>query len=502
MTTLGIESGLLLGIDIGTQGVKGALVDGMGRVVAEQTLEHDCFYPRPGWAEQDMLQNWWKNPAAVIRGLLRKEGVRPGSIKAVFASGLHPNFGPTDVAGNPLRNAILYSDNRAVNELDEINREQGLKLTSEELTPKLIWFLRNEPGLASQMEMFFDSTQYLVYRLCGEYVTDTISVGGWGAIYHSPTASWKQNVCEKFGIPIEVLPRVAPPLTIVGTVHHWAADETGLPEGISVMAGTNDVTASTISTGAVHTHEAAVYYGTAGLLPVMKVDMDYAVRQPYPYEEKGLKPQDGYLYDYPAYCLTTGDGVRWFRDEFGQAECQVAKGKSDVSAYTLLDDLAEQVPAGSEKLIFLPYLLGQRSPEFNPEASGGFYGIRRLHGRGHFFRAILEAWGYTIRYGLESYYPHGAPLKRLIATGGGARSRLWRQIVSDITGISQEYVPSAEGSIADAYLAGMAIGWFKDFQDFEEQWVKVTEHVEPDLPTQALYSQEYYPEFVRYHKFR
>jgi len=489
---------LLLGIDIGTQGVKGAIVSLDGKVVAEAFLEHSCQYPRVGWVEHDIERNWWQNPCWVIRKMLGENEVNPEQIKAVFPSGLHPNFGPTDENGNPIYGAILYSDNRAVRELDEINRKYHLKLTSEEMIPKLVWFIRHEPETASRMKKFFDAAQYFVYKLCGAYVTDTISVGGWGAIYHSPSCSWKEEVCEELGIDPSILPRAVAPLTVVGEVHHKAAMETGLAKGTLVAAGTNDVTASTISGGATKTSEAIAYYGTAGLLPVMKVDMDFALRHPFPYEEKGERPQDGYLYDYPAYCLTTGDSLRWFRDEFGY-EQRLIEAQSGVSAYAQFDQLAERAPETCDGLIFIPHMLGQRSPQFNPYASGAFIGLRRSHTRSHLFRSLLEAWGYTIRYGLECYYPQGHPLKRLIATGGGARSKIWRHIVTDITGIPQEYAPNAEGSIADAYLAGMAIGYFDNFEILLKQWLSAGEIIYPRTEKMEIYEAGY-QQFVKVHQ--
>lgn len=492
---------LLLGIDIGTQGVKGALVNARGTVVVEHFVEHGCSYPNPGWVEHDMLRNWWHNPVAIIRRMLGEEGIHPAQVKAICASGLHPNLGPTDEDGNPLRGAILYSDNRAIEELREINQHQGLKLTSEELTPKLVWFLRHETDAAARMRKVFDAAHYLVYRLTREYISDTISAGGWGAIYNSPTASWREDICQEYGIQVELLPKVYPPITVVGVVNKSAAEATGLERGTPVLAGTNDVSASSISAGAVRTTEAIAYYGTAGLLPVMKEDMIEAIRRPFPGIEKGLKPQEGYLFDYPAYCLTTGDSLRWFRDEFGQLEYQVEQTEGGPSAYARYDLLAAQVPPGSDGLVFLPYLLGQRSPDFNPDASGMFFGLKRLHTRGHIFRALLEAWGYSIRHGLESFYPHGHPLQRLIATGGGARSQLWRQIVSDITAIPQQYVPNAEGTLADAYLAGMALGWFHDFDVLINEWIEVKEVTQPNSINHASYNQAYYPRYVKLHQF-
>lgn len=491
---------LLLGIDIGTQGVKGVLVNGRGKIVASANIEHRCDYPQPGWVEHDMWQNWWANPVKVIRRLLETDGVQAAQVKAVFPSGLHPNFGPADERGEPLSGAILYSDNRAVAELQEINSRLGLKLTSEELTPKLVWFIRNKPELAGRMRKCFDAVHYLVYKLTGEYVSDTISVGGWGAIYESPTMQWREDVCGLLQIPREILPPVYPPLTIAGTVHPSAADETGLRVGTPVMAGTNDVTASTIGAGALHTDEAIAYYGTAGLVPVMKMDMEQALRFPFPVAEKGNKPQEGYLFDYPAYCLTTGDSLRWFRDEFGSLEYKAEQEEGGLSAYARFDLLAEKIPPGADGLIFLPYLLGQRSPEFNPDYTGVIFGLRRMHTRGHVFRALLESWGYTIRYGLETYYPEGHSLKRLIATGGGAHSKIWRQIVSDITGIRQEYAPDTEGCVADAYLAGMAIGWFTDFKPLLSEWIWVTEETCPDPERHSIYTEKYYKTFIKLHE--
>ena len=482
---------LLLGIDVGTQGVKGVLIQPDGKVVASHYVEHGSIYPYSDWVEQDVYKNWWFNPVKVIQELLRTEGVRAEAIKAIGISGLYPAMGPTDGEGRPLAGAIMYSDNRAVAEVEEVNRELGLQLTSEELTPKLIWFLRNRPELAANMEMFFDAAHYLVYKLTGEYVVDTMTTGLWGAIYESPTASWREEVCEKFGIPMKILPKAHPPATIVGQVHAWAAENTGLAEGTPVLTGMPDLTASLISAGTVHQYETCAYYGTAGLVPVMKDDLLNGVWKPYPISERGLTPQDGYIYDYPSYCLSTGDAVRWFRDQFGQMELARELNKTSGSAYSQLDELARVVPPGSDGLILLPYFQGQRSPVFNPWAVGVYFGLKQFHTRGHLFRAILESFAFTIRHGFESFYPNGHPVKRLVATGGGARSPLWRQIVSDITGIRQEYVPEADGPVGAAYVAGLSIGWYQDFEVLRNEWVKVTAVNEPNPETQSIYEKYY-----------
>ncbi len=496
-------SDLLLGLDIGTQGVKGVLVDRQGQAVAEAELEHDSVYPRSDWCEHNMLQNWWQNPVNVILSLLQTKNVLPARIAAVSISGVFPAMGPTDSKGEPLRGAILYSDNRALKEVEELNETLGLNLTSEALTPKLMWFLRNEPELAGEMSMFFDAAHFAIFKLTGEYVIDTITAGLFGAIYASPTASWRDNICEQFCIPVEVLPAVHPPAKIIGQVHRDAAEATGLNVGTPILAGLPDLVASSISVGVVEPEEAIVYYGTAGLIPILKIPLIHAIWKPFPEQERLLKTGigidgtsvtgphgiSGYVYDYPAYSLSVGDAVRWFRDCFGPPEAKTAQLEGGLSAYARLDQLAAKVNSGSAGLFLLPHFQGQRSPDFNPAATGIFFGITKSHTRSHFFRAVLESFGYELRRGLEEYYPEGLTLDRVVATGGGARSPLWRQVVSDITGFRQEYIPEADSSLGDAYLAGIALGWYEDFQQLKDGWIEVKAITEPDPANQQIYDQ-------------
>ena len=489
---------LLLGIDVSTQSVKGILVRADGEIVSQALVMHNSCFPCPDWVEHDMHQTWWLDSLEVIRQVLASSGISPKRIQGVGISGLYPALGPTDGKGNPLYGAILYSDNRAVAEVEEVNQAMNLRLSSEELTPKLIWFLRHKPELAAKMRMFFDGAHYLIYKLTGAYVTDTITAGLYGAIYESPEATWRTEVCSRFGIPFEILPNVNPPGQIAGRVHHQGAQISGLAEGTPVVSGMPDLFASMLAAGVVHPDEAIAYYGTAGVLPVAKDEAFNAVWKPFPIAERGGKVQEGYLYDYPVYSLTVGDAVRWFREEFAPLEKQ-AEQERDVNSYALLDGLAEGIPPGSEGLLFLPYMQGQRSPQFNPWATGVFFGLKSSHTRAHLYRAILESWGYSIRHGLETSYPEGHPVRRLVATGGGARSALWRQIVSDISGISQDYVEDADGPLGAAYVAGMATGLFEDFEALKNRWVKVSAHTEPNWEYYKKYS-NYYSIFVELHQ--
>ncbi len=481
----------LLGVDVGTQGVKASLSSLDGKVTFYAFEPYETTYPRPGWVEHDMDQNWWQGSLVAIRKLLNQFPYPSDRILAIGICGLYPAMGPTDENGTPLSGAILYSDSRSFAEVNEINRRFNLCLSCEELTPKLVWFLRHEPEKAQRMKMFFDAPHYLIYKLSGAYVTDTITAGLYGAIFEAPNASWRVSVCNALGIPAEILPQVYPPATIVGEVTRTAAELSGLRCGTPVIAGMPDLFGSMLSAGVTKTDEAIVYYGSAGVMPVMKDDALNAAFKPFPIAERGGKIQEGYLYDYPAYCLSTGEAVRWFTDQFGEVEIDQYGKEGGLNAYARLDKIAQNVPAGCEGLTFLPYLYGQRRPVDNPYASGVYFGIRAHHQKAHFYRAILEAWGYSIRYGLESTYSQGYFFRRLVATGGGAKSQLWRQIVSDILGIGQDYVPNSEGTIGAAYVAGLAIGTFKDFKELVESWVSVRETTIPDEGQRDAYERGY-----------
>ncbi|HID86859.1 MAG TPA: hypothetical protein EYP55_05700 [Anaerolineae bacterium] len=475
----------LLGVDIGTLGSKGVVVDPEGRVLAQHFCEHDVLHPKPGWAEHDPEQTWWGDFVRITQALLAQPDIEPEAIAAVCVSGLIPDLAPTDGEGQPLRNAILYSDNRALEEIQYVNQLFGTQLTSEEITPKLLWFLRHEPDLFARTRMIFNAHSYVVYKLTGQYTIDYLTACLFGAIYATSRAEWREDACRQLGIPIEILPPPHPPAQVVGEVTKTAAEQTGLAQNTPVLAGSGDVYFSLLGAGVTEPGEVMIYYGTAGLTTLCHCSLEYLARKPYSID-------DGFPFSYPAYMLTSGELVHWFRDQFGTCEAEVAKWLSR-SAYQLLDEEAAQIPPGSEGLILLPYFLGQRSPVFDPLARGVFFGLSMSHTRAHLYRAILESYGYGIRHGLEETASRGQDvrLKRVVATGGGARSSLWRQIVSDIVGIAQEYISRADAPLADAYLAGYGVGLFSDFETMRREWLEVTSVTQPRMDIHLQYQPFY-----------
>lgn len=474
----------LVGIDVGTQGSKGVLVTPDGLVLAQHFCEHEVLHPRPDWAEHDAERHWWQDLVRISQTLLTQSTVPPHKIGAVCVSGLIPDLLPTDEGGRPLRRAILYSDNRAVKEIEEVNARLGCALTSEEITPKLLWFMRHEPDLFARTRMVFNAHSYLVYRLTGEYTIDYLTASLFGAIYDAARAQWRKDVCVELGIPMELLPPALPPVKIAGNVTKEAAQLTGLAEGTPVLVGSGDVYFSLLGAGVLNEGDVMIYYGTAGLTTLCLADLQSVAEFPYPGES-------GFPFQYPAYMLTSGGLVRWFRDQFAPLEIAEAT-RTGVTAYSLLDHLAEQVPPGAQGLLCLPYFLGQRSPEFDPYARGVFFGWSMAHTRAHMYRAILESYGYGILHGLESTLPGWEhSIRRVVATGGGAVSPTWKQIVSDIVGIAQEYVAGADSPLGDAFLAGYALGLFDGFYIIRDKWLQVTDVTVPDMTQHERYRPYY-----------
>nr|MBC7245938.1 hypothetical protein [Chloroflexota bacterium] len=482
----------LVGIDVGTQGSKGVLVSPDGQVLAQHFCEHEVLHPRPDWAEHDAERHWWQDLVHISRALLAQSAVSPHKIGAVCVSGLIPDLLPTDGQGHPLRHAILYSDNRAVKEIDEVNARLGCALTSEEITPKLLWFMRNEPDLFARTRMVFNAHSYLVYRLTGEYTIDYLTASLFGAIYDAAQARWREDICAELGIPMALLPPALPPAEIAGKVTREAAQCTGLAEDTPVLVGSGDVYFSLLGAGVLNQGDVMIYYGTAGLTTLCLAGLQEVAESPY-------QGASGFPFQYPAYMLTSGELVRWFRDQFAPFEVAEA-ACTGVTAYSLLDRMAEQVPPGAQGLLCLPYFLGQRSPEFDPYARGVFFGWSMAHTRAHMYRAILESYGYGILHGLESTLPGWQHLiRRVVATGGGAVSPVWKQIVSDIVGIAQEYVAGADSPLGDAFLAGYALGLFKDFSTIRDRWLRVTDITVPDMARHVQY-QPYYEIYRDLHR--
>ena len=466
---------LLLGVDIGTASSKGVLARPDGTIVASAQRPHPLSLPRPGWAEHDGEAVWWADFVSIARELA---GLGEGRIAAVGVSGIGPAVLPVDGAGRALRPAILYGiDTRAMAEVeeqtarfgaDEILARGGTALTSQAAGPKLAWIRRNEPDVWSRTRRFHMANSLVIERLTGEYVLDHHSASQCDPLYDMRAAAWATDWADEV-VPGLALPRLAWSDEVVGRVTVAGAAETGIPEGVPIVAGTIDAWAEALSAGVRDPGDTMLMYGTTMFI----VEIAEAFRP-----EASLWSTQGVFegtVTYAAGLSTSGGLTVWLRDIVGRE-------------FADLIDEAAATPAGAAGLVVLPYFGVARSPIFDPHARGAILGLTLAHGRGHLFRALLEGSACDVRHNLEVMAAAGAAPARLTAVGGGTKSGLWTRVVSDVTGLPQTIpVVTIGASYGDALMAGRGAGLVSP----GARWNAPADQLEPDPGTAATYDALY-----------
>jgi xylulokinase len=485
---------LLVGIDVGTYGSKGVLCSTSGRIVAEHQVEHGLSVPRPGWAEHDADEVWWKDVCTISQTLLRKASVTGDDVAAIAVSGLGADVVPVDAQGRCLRPAILYGiDVRSAQEIDDLNEQFGAEalaqmggvyLSSQAMGPKILWIRRHEPDVWRETRYLSTCSTFLIQRLANEYVVDYHSAALFNPLFDIHNLVWSDRYRDAVSGDVP-LPRLAWPGQVVGQVTPRAAEQTGLKAGTPVTAGTIDAISEAISVGVMQPGDLMMMYGTTTFF-VLILDRVVSPEKTLwhtPYAFPGL-------YDFEAGMATTGALTRWFRDNFAR-DLMASQRAGGPNAYTALTEEAQTVPPGCEGLVILPYFSGERTPLMDPQARGIIAGLSLAHGRGHIFRAVLEAIAYGTAHNMEAMRAAGANPRRAVAVGGGAKSELLLQIVSDVTGIEQELPAQTIGAAyGDAFLAGLATG-LVPMSALDSQWVRASRRFVPDAKRQELYA-EYY----------
>jgi xylulokinase len=461
---------LLLGIDIGTSSSKGVLASPRGSVVAQTERPHELSVPSPGRAEHDAEKVWWSDFCSICAELLPQAGSRV--VAGLCVSGIGPCLLPLGADGRPLRPAILYGiDARAGEEIDELTERFGASeilvrggspLTSQAVGPKLLWLRRMEPRVWDRTRRFAMASSFVVLRLTGEYVLDHHSASQCDPLYDLDSNEWVLDWAEEVAPGLE-LPRLAWPGECVGRVTPRAADATGLPAGLPVAAGTIDAWAEAASVDVKEPGATMFMISVAtGVRPHPKL-----------WTTAGVWPG---VRNLAAGMATSGALTDWFR--------KLAGGPP----YEELLAGATEVPAGAEGLVVLPYFSGERTPLFDPDARGVVCGLTLAHGRGHLYRALLEATAFGVRHNLEAMGEAGAALGRVVCVGGGTQGELWTQIVSDVTGVTQEVPAERVGAaFGDCLLAGAAVG----LVDPATCWNRIVRRVAPAAEHRAGYDRLY-----------
>ncbi|MBS1252729.1 MAG: Xylulose kinase [Anaerolineales bacterium] len=469
---------LLLGLDIGTLAVKGVIVDTAGRLIARASVERGPTHPHPGWVEMDAERDWWGCGLTVIREMLAVEDVEPRRVAGIGVCGLVPCLCPLSQDGHPLRPAILYADNRALGELAWVNQQADLALSAEAVVPKLVWLKRYEPVVFAGAHTILSAHNYTVYRLTGRASMDYDTASIVGGVFDGATKTWDAETCRRLELPPNILPPLLPATGAVGTVAEEAARVTGLAPGTPVITGSGDTFPTMVGCGAVEPGDAMISFGTTGLLTITDRPLAESAAGPH-FESVG----GGGAVTWGANVLSAGRLVRWYRDQFGAAEVVVA-GRTGDDEYALLDAGAAQVPPGSEGLIVLPHLLGRRTPTPDATMRGSILGLSPSHTAAHVYRAILESFAYNVRQRFDTLRDR---IERVVATAGGARSRLWRQIMADVLDTPLAYHPRSGGALGIAFLTGYGLGLIDDFNRIKTQWLRGPEIVRPDPMAHAEY---------------
>ncbi|MCC6603718.1 MAG: xylulokinase [Anaerolineae bacterium] len=473
-----------IGIDSSTTATKALLLAETGEVVSVASSTYDYDTPKPLWSEQQP-ELWWTGTVASIRQLLAETAVPPQSIHAIGLTGQMHGLVLLDAAGQVLRPALLWNDQRTGAECDEmravIGKQRLIDITGNDAltgftAPKILWVKNNEPEIYGRIAHILLPKDYVRYKLTGELATDKAGAAGT-QLFDVRQRNWSAEVVEKLGIDPAWLPKTFEGTAVTGHLTPAAAAATGLPAGIPVMAGGGDQAANAVGTGAVVDGVVALSLGTSG---VVFASSDVPVVEP-----------DGRLH---AFChaapgkwhlmgvmLSAAGSLRWYRDA-------LAPG---VDFGDLLIPAAN-VPAGSEGLLFLPYLTGERTPHPDPLARGGFIGLTVRHGQPHLTRAVLEGVAFGLRDSLELMRGAGlASITQVRASGGGLRSPLWRQILADVLQAEIVTVNTTEGAAyGAAVLALVGAGVFNSVEAACAELVKVTGKTEPGEDT-AVYNQLY-----------
>jgi xylulokinase len=472
---------LTLGVDIGTSSSKGVLVDDRGAIRASAVIEHDVQRPRPGWVEMDGSV-WWSEFVELAGRLLA--AADGAEVAAVGVSGMGPCVLLADDQDRPVRPAILYGiDTRAGDQIERITQELGVdditriggsRLSSQAAGPKIAWIADEEPDTYARARRLFMPASWLVRKLTGAYVLDHQSASQVSPLYDIDAFQWDSALWGRFAPGLEA-PTLAWAGDVAGEVTGEAAAATGIPAGTPVITGTIDAWTEAISVGAHGDGDLMLMYGTTMFLIATGT---HTLRTPSMWTTAGAVPGTRNL---AGGLATSGALTAWLSDLTG-------------ADYPTLLAEAEASGPGARGLLMLPYFAGERTPILDPDARGVVAGLSLAHGRGDLYRAALEATALGVRHNVETMRAAGAEVRRIVAVGGGTQGALWPQIVSDVTGLTQEVPRVTVGaSYGAAFLAATAISPDTQAPRIED-WNPVTTRVEPDVSRAAFHDAQ----FARY----
>lgn len=487
--------GVFLGIDVGTSGTKTLAMRSDGKILATATAEYPLSSPRPGWSEQDP-EHWWQASIKTVRAVVTLGKIKPAEVAGIGLSGQMHGSVFLDGRQNVIRPALLWNDQRTSAECDEIESRAGGRANLIELVanpaltgftaPKILWLRNHEPKNYERVRQVLLPKDYVRLRLTGEFATEVSDASGT-LLLDVRKRAWSKTLLEKLVLDSALLPRVYESEEVSGQLSAAAGKLLGLPAGVRVVGGGGDQAAGAVGNGIVRRGVISATMGTSGVV--------------FAHSDEVQFDPNGRLHTFchavrdkwhvMGVVLSAGGSLQWYRNQLAETEVALARRKK-IDPYELIMAQAAAAPAGSEGLFFLPYLTGERTPHADPYARAAWVGLSLRHGRAHLVRSVIEGATYAMRDSLEIIQQMQVPVKEVRLSGGGARSKFWRQVQADIYGVRAVTTNSVEGpAYGVALLAAVGTGAFRTIVEACQATIKIENSTSPNAKARKIYDAAY-----------
>jgi xylulokinase len=471
----------ILGIDIGTTGCKSAVFDTEGNMVSVSSEEYSTLKPAPDASEQEPNQ-WWEASQRTLRDVLNAISLDENELQSIGICGQMHSAALLDENMEVIRPSITWMDQRSSEEVKSLKEDLGLKKlrsitgnfpTTTYTLPHLLWIKKNDPESFEKIRHVLTPKDFIKFKLTGVLNTEYSDASGTFLMDYEKK-EWSDQLLSYLGLSEDHMPSLTESTEVIGSVTSRASEKTGLPKGTPVVAGSADQTAGAIGMGSIRTNQVTSLIGTAGVVSAntsrAKPDQDGRLMC-WAHAVPGIWQNLGVM-------QTSGATLRWFRNNVDVDKLH--QNYNQEAGYEEYNRWASKVPPGSEGMLFLPYLEGERTPHWNSKARGIFFGISTNHEKQHFIRAIMEGVGFSLKDSIDLIEDLGTEITKIRVTGGGYRSKVWRQIVADITEKEIQYSNVQEGSaFGVAVLSGVGTGIYSGFKEAIEETTSIEETTRP-----------------------
>jgi xylulokinase len=484
--------GYFIGIDIGTSSTKSLLIDGQGNILAEASASYDVLTPKPLWTEQNP-DDWWNATVKTVRAVVKQARIKGEAVQAIGLSGQMHGSVFLDKKCNVIRPALLWNDQRTAAQCEEITnraggREELIRMVANPAltgftAPKILWLRAHEPKNFARLAHVLLPKDEIRRRLTGEFATDVSDASGM-LLLNVVERKWSTELLGKLELDPDLLAPVYESEEITGSLLPEVAKQLGLTTECKVVAGAGDCAAGAVGNGIVRKGLLTASLGTSGVMFIHSDEPQYDTAgrlHTFCHAVRGKWHMMGVT-------LSAAGSLQWFMENV----CKELSAKRGVDPYQLLNAEAEKVDAGSNGLLFLPYLAGERTPHADPNARGAFVGLTTSHERGHMARAVMEGVAMSLRESLEIIKQLGVPVREMRVSGGGAKSALWKQIIADVMNQAACTMSAEQGpAFGVALLAATGCGEFKNIEEACKATIETTAKTSPQRAVVKTYDRSF-----------